>query len=457
MKKIYMMLAALLLVSVMACTNGGDNGSSASSAKAVTAFTLDGVVGTVDEAGKTIAVTMPFGTVVTALIPTITLTGASISPSSGVAQDFTAPVDYTVTEANGSTEIYTVTVTMQASSLPKTGQTTSYDADDDGEDGDLEPGVAWPDPRFTDNGDGTISDNLTGLMWTQDGNAPGPPGCDTGGPLNTADALNYVACLNANSYLGYSDWRLPNVNELQSLVHYGESDPAAWLNTQGFSAQSAWYRSSTTNASNTSQAWVVMMGNGNVFGDGSKLVADRVWPVRDGQFRVVDLPKTGQTTLYDTGDDGDLEQGVAWPDPRFTTNGDQTITDNLTGLIWSPDGQTWGPGGCPGIGLTKTWQAALDHVECLNTNSYLGYNDWRLPNVNELKSLLHYAESDSATWLNTHGFTRVQGTVYWSSDTCVAYDPLTTYAWYVRLGDGWVFNDVKATSFCYVWSVRGGQ
>ena len=46
------------------------------------------------------------------------------------------------------------------------------------------------------------------------------------------------------------------------------------------------------------------------------------------------MPKTGQTTCYATGDDGDLEKGVAWPNPRFTDNGNGTVTDNLTGLIW---------------------------------------------------------------------------------------------------------------------------
>ena len=58
------------------------------------------------------------------------------------------------------------------------------------------------------------------------------------------------------------------------------------------------------------------------------------------------VPKTGQTTSYTTGDDGDLEMGVPWPSPRFTDKGDGTVTDNLTGLIWLKDancfgGRTW--------------------------------------------------------------------------------------------------------------------
>ncbi|HUL58558.1 MAG TPA: hypothetical protein VLU43_04750, partial [Anaeromyxobacteraceae bacterium] len=82
-------------------------------AKDIVAFVIDGVSGTI--AGTGIALTLPFGTDVTALIPAVTITGASVSPASGVATDFTIPVVYTVTAADGSTKDYTVTVTVAAS------------------------------------------------------------------------------------------------------------------------------------------------------------------------------------------------------------------------------------------------------------------------------------------------------------------------------------------------------
>ncbi|RJE88734.1 DUF5018 domain-containing protein [Paenibacillus sp. 1011MAR3C5] len=90
----------------------------ASSTKAITAFsfTTPAAVGTVNEANHTIAITVPYGTDVTALAPTITHTGASISPNSEVAQNFTNPVTYTVTASDGSTQNYTVTVSVAASS-----------------------------------------------------------------------------------------------------------------------------------------------------------------------------------------------------------------------------------------------------------------------------------------------------------------------------------------------------
>src|SRR3989304_4795284 len=126
-----------------------------------------------------------------------------------------------------------------------------------------------------------------------------------------------------------------------------------------------------------------------------------------------DLPRTGQTTCYDTagavipcagtGQDGEIQAGVPWPDPRFTTSGD-CVTDNLTGLMWvtSPDN------------ITRTWYQALDHS---NNLTLCGYNDWRLPNNNEFESLINAGESNTAAWLNTQGFSNVQSSYYWSSTT----------------------------------------
>ena len=103
------------------CGGGGDNAPvipPLSGSKAITAFSIGGVDATIDEAAKTIAITLPFGTNVTALVATFTTTGASVDidgtvQESGVtANNFTAPVTYTVTAANSTTQEYTVTVTV---------------------------------------------------------------------------------------------------------------------------------------------------------------------------------------------------------------------------------------------------------------------------------------------------------------------------------------------------------
>jgi len=185
----------------------------------------------------------------------------------------------------------------------------------------------------------------------------------------------------------------------------------------------------------------------------------------------IDLPRTGQTKCYDTsgveipcagtGQDGDIQAGVEWPSPRFTVNEDTTIKDNLTGLLWAPDGNimpTRDPGWDTDATVNDgavTWQHALDYVAKLNAENYLGHSDWRLPNVNELESLINASyELDIATWLNTQGFINVQGSNYWSSTT---YAYHTDYAWVVGMWGGYVGDDNKSSVHGFVWPVRAGQ
>jgi hypothetical protein len=153
------------------------------------------------------------------------------------------------------------------------------------DDGILQMGVKWPGPRFIDNGDGTITDRLTGLMWTGDANAPGSGGCSPGTAKTWQAALDYAACLNANSYLNYTDWRVPNKKELESLINAGATDTSAWLNSHGFiNAQPSLYWSSSTYASNTASAWVIDMHYGDIV-DYTKTNSDaRVWAVRTASW-----------------------------------------------------------------------------------------------------------------------------------------------------------------------------
>ena len=116
--------------------------------------------------------------------------------------------------------------------VPQTGQTTCYDSIGrampcvgTGMDGAIKGGVAWPVPRFVDNGNGTVSDNLTGLLWTKDANAPGPTACTPATSKSWQQALDYAACLNSNSYLGFNDWRVPSIRELGGLVDASRSNP----------------------------------------------------------------------------------------------------------------------------------------------------------------------------------------------------------------------------------------
>ena len=138
------------------------------------------------------------------------------------------------------------------------------------------------------------------------------------------------------------------------------------------------------------------------------------------------------------------------PIARFTDNGNGTVTDRLTGLIWLKNANCFG---------LKLWTAALSSANGLASGS-CGLSDgstagqWRLPSINEFQSLIDYTRSyptlpaDYATY-----FTGVQSSNYWSSTT---YAPVTSYAWLVYLSVGDVYANDK-TNTLYVWPVRGGQ
>jgi hypothetical protein len=158
------------------------------------------------------------------------------------------------------------------------------------------------------------------------------------------------------------------------------------------------------------------------------------------------VEKSGQTSSYATGDDGDKEEGIAWPDSRFSDNGDGTVTDNLTGLIWLQDANSFGQ---------RSWADALsdcnslaDGAAGLTDGSVAG--DWRLPNVNELQSLIDFGNYNPALPTG-HPFSNVQSSNYWSSTTCA---PSTASAWGVYMGYGGVSGYTKSNSY-YVWPVRG--
>lgn len=162
----------------------------------------------------------------------------------------------------------------------------------------------------------------------------------------------------------------------------------------------------------------------------------------------VTLPKTGQTAVIATGDDGTYKKGMAWPSPRFTDVGDGTVKDNLTGLTWLKNANCFG---------TQAWVAALTSANTLaspacNLTDGSAAGQWRLPSSNELASLVDLSSYMPALPTG-HPFTTVQPTNYWSGST---YAGTTTYAWLVNMGVGSVVYNSKAFGY-YVWPVRSGQ
>ena len=172
------------------------------------------------------------------------------------------------------------------------------------------------------------------------------------------------------------------------------------------------------------------------------------------------VPQTGQVTSFAVRDDGDLEVGAPLPTPRFTDNGDGTVTDNRTKLIWLKDA------GCLGL---KTWAAALTSASGLasgacNLSDGSVAGDWRLPNVLELFSLLNFEfipvavsnTAGTAPWTPGDPFTGELGqdTTFWSSTT---YPGNTTLAYVVLPTTGTNGANEKTDGGSNAWPVRGGK
>ncbi len=377
--------------------------------------------------------------------------------------------------------------------LPKTGQTACYsgagllrNCAGTGEDGEKQAGVSWPNPRFTDNGN-TVTDNLTGLMWLKDANciATQYPAFDTNGIVGDGvvdwqPALNFVTGINNGTYpncrAGYTDWRLPNVNELESLIAAGRPNIATWLNAQGFInmdiSNLSYYWSSTTYINNTMNAWYVFTYDGVVLAT-SKNFSRYVLPVRGTTSGAAQIWKTGQTTCYSsagavrncagTGEDGEKLAGISWPNPRFTNNGNGTVTDNLTGLMWLRDANciatqypAFDTDNINGDG-NVAWQNALDFVAGINNGTYpncrAGYTDWRLSNRKEMHSLTDFSQGEPALPTG-HPFANVLAVYYWSS---TSYATDRTFAWSGTPSSVGFLPGRNKTNDSAVWPVRGGQ
>ena len=162
------------------------------------------------------------------------------------------------------------------------------------------------------------------------------------------------------------------------------------------------------------------------------------------------VSKTGQTTSFRTGDDGYYQAGVAPASPRFTDNGNGTVFDNQTGLMWALDANM--------AGTNNTWDAAIDYC---NDLVHGDHDDWRLPNVNELLSLIDHNPEEGWRYPQLpigHPFLNVQTMpAYWSS-TCGEDFIMGVESYYVYIGSGSAAQGEWTTDYAgCVWPVRGGR
>jgi len=282
--------------------------------------------------------------------------------------------------------------------LPDTGQTGDYTSVF-GEDSDY---TIYP-PAFTDNGDGTMLDNVTGLLWQK----------VDGGEMTWEDACEYSDTLHLS---GFEDWRLPSSHELFSIVDHGRLNPA--INTNFFSITEAEYWwTDTGRADDPARIWVVNAGGG--IGAHPKNETISAGGSKRFHMRCV------RSVFVDSVD-------------HFSNNGDSTITDNFTGLTWHI-GESISP---------MTWEQALNYCE---TKSAAGFDDWRLPNIKELRSI--NADGLFKPSVDRTYFSNITASRYWSSTTEIN-NP--SRAWFVDFNYGLVSYEIKSNP-CYVFCVRGGN
>lgn len=350
-----------------------------------------------------------------------------LNPGDSTFFGFTVAPDNTGTvsaelriETNDPDEsIFVINISATGISAPcpvaRTGQTTSYAASDDG---DLECGILWPDPRFIDNGDGTMTDLLTGLMWETD-------------PSSSLYTWDYGLTRGSASTLGnHEDWRMANINELMSRVDLESS-----------TSSRRYWTSSAALVSTTLMAWVINFDSGELFRRSITSVGDTyVLICRDTGTGAVSLPKTGVSFTYGTDADGDLQTGEPWPIPRFLDYNNGTVADSLTGLIWAQQTSS----------ASLDWSTALDYAESLDAG---GNSNWRLPNLQELRSLISYGSTTNTSRLSSSfGFTIPSGD-YWTSSA--GYSGATG-AWIVKMDTGHTTVE-SITESNSVWAVRGGD
>jgi|WetSurMetagenome_2_1015567.scaffolds.fasta_scaffold00092_4 hypothetical protein len=318
-------------------------------------------------------------------------------------------------------------VNAQAFVLPDTGQTKCYGLYDEIIDcsGTGQDGAFSINPRsYTNNNDGTVTDNVTGLMWQR---------CSIGQDYLSCSGTSYCAdgasnCCASVNLGGYTDWRVPAKKELITLVDYSIPTPGPTINSVFINTWGGNYDTATPYAFGPGQIWLVGFDRGKVLPDS--------YP--SGQVRCVRGAQEAQS---------------------YTDNNNGTVTDNRTGLMWQKCSVGQDPLTCSGtLNYYNWWQASgttapvynPKHISVCGDLSLAGYADWRLPNIIELESLTDDTRYDPT--INITYFPNTASDIYWSSTS----DADSQFNWRVDFRDGDIATDIYAEQR-YVRCVRDNK
>ncbi len=327
------------------------------------------------------------------------LTVGAHTVSYNTLTEWEKPSDESITITEDQTTLLTGTYTEQITvsltyPIVDTGQTDCYNDSDQiacpsqgesfyGQDGNYSGNQS----SYTLSSDGlTVYDNVTGLTWTRSPDLDGDGDIDADDKLTFGNSQAYPDTLNSQNYGGYSDWRLPTMKELYSLMNFTGTDPSGpetsgavpFIDTDYFD-----FAYGDTNADERlidAQFWSSNAYVGNVFVNQSAAFGLNL---ADG--RIKGYPTAGYVVKsnYVYFVRGNTSYGIN----NFTDNNDGTVTDRATGLMWSQDDN----------GAGVNWEEALSWVEQKNAENYLGYGDWRLPNAKEMQSILDYTRAPDVT------------------------------------------------------------
>jgi hypothetical protein len=310
------------------------------------------------------------------------------------------------------------------------------------------PGVILP--SYQNNGNVSITDLNTELTWQRSPDQNG----NNNGIIEKADKLTWtqiqarVSTLNSTNWGGHSDWRIPSIKELYSLTNWNGTDPSGLLgtNTTGLIPfldnnyfQFAWGQTSAGE-----RLIDVQYASSNMYNELSFAGYQQLFGFNfaDGRIKGYDLIMPGgfNKTFSFTAVRGNPAYGIN----DFVDNGDQTITDNASGLMWTKNDSQ----------APMNWEQALAWAQSKNAANYCGYNDWRLPNAKELQSIIDYTRSPGSTnsaainpVFNCTSITNEAGGSdwpwYWTNTTHRSYNGISyggAWAVYICFGRaaGWI-------------------
>ncbi len=225
-------------------------------------------------------------------------------------------------------------------------------------------------PSYTDNSNGTISDNVTGLMWQK----------KMGAKISSTEAKQKVKTIKLG---GYNDWRLPTIKELYSLIQFtgsvkGQHAIAPFIDTKFFSQPLG--DTSKGEREIDAQTWSSSEYVGKTMKND-----DTIFGVNFVDGRIKGYPKFNpRTKVSNKMYFRYVRENSDYGKNKFSNNHNGTVSDSATGLMWQLSDSLKG----------MNWKQALNYAEKYTLG---GYSDWRLPNAKELQSIVDYTRSPSTT------------------------------------------------------------